>query len=151
MTENEPFSGGCACSAIRYEIYGPPAMVAYCHCDDCRRSSGSVVAVLAGFPRDGFDLIDGFPSYFSATPAVKRSFCKTCGSPLFYENRDFPENIYIHIGSFDEPGTLPPDRHTWVSERISWHEITDDLVQYEKLSNAGSPGNTPPYAKPGKT
>ena len=148
MTEHEMYSGGCACNEIRYKVYGPPVMVAYCHCDDCRKSSGSVVSVLAGMQRSGFELINGKPAYFDATPAVKRSFCRTCGAPLFYDNLNFPENIYIQIGSFDDPHQLPPDRHTWVCERISWHEIKDNLTQYSQLSNQGLAGNTPPYRVP---
>ena len=151
MAEGDLYTGGCFCGEIGYKVSGPPVMVAYCHCDDCRKSGGSVVAVLAGFRRDGFEMVNGNPTFFGATPAVKRSFCNTCGSPLFYENQDFPENIYIHIGSFDQPEELHPDRHTWVSDRISWHEIKDDLAQYEKLSNAGITGNTPPYEKPNRT
>ena len=96
-------------------------------------------------------MANGNPANFSANPAVKRSFCNTCGTPLFYENQGFPENIYIHIGSFDQPEELPPDRHTWVCDRVSWHEIKDDLTQYENLSNAGLADNTPPYEKPGRT
>jgi len=150
MNENQLYEGGCICSAIRYKVYGPPAMVAYCHCSDCRKSSGSVVSVLAGFAKKGFELAGENPACFEPTPVVRRSFCGACGAPLFYQNKNFAENIYIQIGSFDEPEKLPPDRHTWVAERISWHEINDDLQQYEKLSNAGLPGNTPPYEKPGK-
>ena len=148
MTEHETYSGGCACNEIRYKVYGPPVMVTYCHCDDCRKSSGSVVSVIAGFQKSGFELINGNPTYFDATPVVKRSFCRTCGAPLFYDNLNFPENIYIQMGSFDDPRQLPPDRHTWVCERISWHEITDNLRQYKQFSNEGLAGNTPPYEVP---
>ena len=148
MNEHELNKGGCACGAIRYALSGSPAMVVYCHCDECRKSCGSVVGVMAGFERSGFELINGEPEIFKSTPSVKRSFCKTCGSPLFYENQNFPENIYIHIGSFDHPENLPPDRHSWVSERICWYKIDDDLTQYDQLSNAGLPDNTPPYNKP---
>jgi len=150
VTEHEAYSGGCGCGAIRYKACGQPVMVAYCHCDDCRKSSGSVVSVLAGFRRDGFELTKGAPQYFGTTPAVKRSFCKTCGASLFYENQNFPENIYIHIGGFDDPDQLPPDRHTWVSDRIAWHKITDNLRQYDQLSNDGLAGNTPAYDKPAR-
>lgn len=149
MTDDDDLHGGCVCGAIRYEVRGSPAMVAYCHCSDCRRSGGSVVAVLAGFPGDGFRMTGTGLACYSATAGVKRSFCGNCGTPLFYENQSFPENIYIHIGSFDQPENLPPDRHTWVSERISWHQIKDDLKQYDELSNAGLPDNTPPYETSG--
>ena len=147
MNESQLHEGGCICGAVRYRVAGPPAMVAYCHCEDCRRSSGSVVSVLAGFSREGFEWLGGSPTCFSTTPAVDRGFCNACGAPLFYENRNFPENIYLHIGSFDHPDRLPPDRHTWVSQRISWHEIKDDLKQYQRLSNDGLAGNTPPYER----
>ena len=151
MGDTRCHEGGCYCGAIRFRVDGPPAMVAYCHCDDCRKSGGSVAAVLAGFPKEGFELVCGDPAGFSAVPEVKRSFCSVCGSPLLYENRDFAENIYIHIGSFDQPEQLPPDRHTWVSDRVSWHDIKDNLTQYEQLSNAGLADNTPPYENPGNT
>lgn len=149
MAETEIHHGGCVCGAIRFKAGDAPAMVAYCHCDGCRKSGGSVVAVLAGFRRECFELVQGNPTSYGPTPVVQRSFCNTCGTPLFYENQGFPENIYIHIGSFDKPEALPPDRHTWVSERICWHKIKDELVQYEQLSNAGLAGNTPPYRQPG--
>ena len=148
MTENELYKGGCSCGAIRYGVCGPPVMVEYCHCNDCRKSSGSAVSVLAGFRQDGFKIASGVPTCFNTTEVVRRSFCGTCGTPLFYENQDYPEDIYIHLGSFDDPGELPPDRHVWVSKRISWHEIKDNLPQYQQFSSADSPGGAPPYKKP---
>ncbi len=30
-----PFSGGCACGAIRYECSADPAFSWHCHCRDC--------------------------------------------------------------------------------------------------------------------
>ena len=147
MHDKPQNTGGCACGVIRYTTSSSPAMVAYCHCESCRKSCGSVVGVLAGFARTGFELNSGEPAVFKSSAAVQRSFCKSCGTPLFYENQGFPENIYIHIGSFDHLENLPPDRHTFVSERVCWYQISDDLTQHEQLSNAGLAGNTPAYVK----
>ena len=147
MTERELFNGGCRCGAIRYRVSGPPVMVEYCHCDSCRRSSGSAVSVLAGFPRDEFEILNGLPTYYESTPAVKRSFCGICGSPLFYENQEYPDEVYISLGSFDQPEQLPPDRHVWVSERITWHRIGDDLSQYDQFSGTGSAEGAVPYKR----
>ena len=145
MTERELYNGECRCGAIRYRVSGPPVMVEYCHCQSCRRSSGSAVSILAGFPRDGFRILHGSPTYYESTPGVKRSFCGTCGSPLFYENHEFPDEVYISLGSFDQPEELPPDRHVWVSERITWHRIGDDLSQYDQFSGSGSAEGAAPY------
>lgn len=150
MTEEELYEGGCRCGAIRYRASGPPVMVEYCHCESCRRSSGSAVSVLAGFPRAGFGILDGSPTYYEPTPSVKRSFCGTCGSPLFYENQDYPDEVYISLGSFDEPEELPPDRHVWISERIAWYQIKDGLSQYKQFSGTGSAERAVPHSRPKK-
>ncbi len=138
MADRELFNGGCRCGAICYRVFGPPVMIEYCHCDSCRRSSGSAVSVLAGFPRDGFEIITGSPTCYESNAIVKRSFCGICGSPLFYENQDYPDEVYISLGSFDQPEKLPPDRHVWVSERITWHQIGDDLSQFDQFSSTDS-------------
>jgi hypothetical protein len=31
-----PFSGGCACGAIRYECSAEPIVMGNCHCRDCQ-------------------------------------------------------------------------------------------------------------------
>ena len=36
-----PFTGGCACGAIRYSILGEPLFSNHCQCRDCQRESGS--------------------------------------------------------------------------------------------------------------
>jgi hypothetical protein len=33
-------TGGCLCGAVRYEVRGPLRPVVYCHCTQCRRTSG---------------------------------------------------------------------------------------------------------------
>ena len=36
-----PFSGGCACGAIRYSCAAEPLYMGNCHCRDCQRATGS--------------------------------------------------------------------------------------------------------------
>ena len=146
--DNPILEGGCFCAAIRYRVENRPAMVAYCHCLDCRRSGGGVVAVLAGFPTAAHERVRGEPRFHTDKAGIQRGFCCDCGSPLYYRNPNFAENIYIHIGTFDHPEALPPDRHTWVSQRIPWHSVDDELAKYDGLSNDNQAGNTPPYRDP---
>ena len=80
MANENSFSGGCKCRANRFSISSSPAMIAYCHCDDCRTSSGGAAAVLAGFARDGFVSECESAKGYSQVPGVTRSFCGTCGT-----------------------------------------------------------------------
>ena len=41
---NIPFSGGCACCAIRYECFSEPLAMLNCHGLDCQKSSGAPFA-----------------------------------------------------------------------------------------------------------
>ncbi len=37
----QPITGRCLCGAIQYSSGAEPMMMGHCHCEDCRRSSGS--------------------------------------------------------------------------------------------------------------
>jgi len=44
------FTGGCLCGAVRYRCDGEPMMAGHCHCEDCRRTSGTGHASLMAVP-----------------------------------------------------------------------------------------------------
>jgi hypothetical protein len=39
-----PYTGGCACGALRYEISGEPIAMIDCQCRQCQRESGTAHA-----------------------------------------------------------------------------------------------------------
>ncbi|RYD89156.1 MAG: aldehyde-activating protein, partial [Sphingomonadales bacterium] len=41
MSDQEIFTGGCLCGAVRYEAAGEPIVSGHCYCSDCRKASGS--------------------------------------------------------------------------------------------------------------
>ena len=58
-----PFSGGCACGAIRYECSAEPLLPLNCHCRDCQRASGSAYAAVLAVPVAAFTLTKGDLKY----------------------------------------------------------------------------------------
>ena len=53
---SKPYTGGCACGAIRYEIAAEPLFSNDCQCRDCQHESGTGHGSYLTFPRDGVKL-----------------------------------------------------------------------------------------------
>ena len=126
--------GGCRCGAVRLAAGGEPDAVVYCHCKDCRRSSGAPVSLFVGYAAGRIEIGRGEPKVYESAPGVRRSFCGECGTPMFYEDERLPGEIYIHIGVFDEPDTFEPWEHSWFSRRLPWLDLRDDLPRHEGSS-----------------
>ncbi|MCH7778639.1 MAG: GFA family protein, partial [Gemmatimonadetes bacterium] len=76
MTEtSETHPGGCLCGAVRFEARGKPLWIAHCHCQSCRRNTGSALATFVGFAGEGFAYLAGAPATYASSPGVTRGFC----------------------------------------------------------------------------
>ena len=102
-------AGGCLCGAVRFELDGPIEVINYCHCSRCRRRTGSAFATIAHAQLADFRLIAGEERIATFAPEgwSRRSFCRTCGSPLPGLNTEDGE-VGIPAGLLEEdPGTRP--------------------------------------------
>ena len=50
---SKPYTGGCACGAIRYEISAEPIAMNDCQCRDCQSTSGTGRRILSDLPGQG--------------------------------------------------------------------------------------------------
>ncbi len=134
MSDDAVVIGGCLCGAVRYAARGKVKWTAYCHCQSCRRATGSPVAAFAGFDEAQFSFTAGAPQVFESSPGVWRSFCGRCGSPLTYRANKYPGEVHIHTGSFDDPEGFAPRAHVFFAEHISWFDTTDKTRRFDTLS-----------------
>ena len=128
-----PFTGGCICGAIRYEV-DRIFDVIYCHCNQCRRSSGAPVLLTAGVSAEAFRLTKGSPRDYRTSDTGHSFFCATCGSGLYGEyfapNHAFATDgryYSVRVGTFDDPERVQPQIHQFIESKLSWFEIDDDL------------------------
>ena len=124
--------GGCHCGAIRFKTSADPYWVGACYCIDCRKISGSPYIVFAGYKSGEVELLKGTPKEYKSSKEVVRSFCYTCSSPYSFVYTTAPDELYIPIGVFDHPSTLSPREHIWISQKLAWIAITDEMPQREK-------------------
>ena len=70
----------------------------------------------------------GAPSYFLSSNKVKRGFCGTCGSSLFWDpvQRDF---IAVAMGALDSASGTHLAKHIFTAEKGDYYDIADGLPQ----------------------
>ncbi|MEM7745460.1 MAG: GFA family protein [Pseudomonadota bacterium] len=122
-------TGSCLCGAVRYVVTGPLRDVVACHCTQCRKTSGHHVAATAAAHADiditGADSIRWYPS----SPGVRRGFCGTCGSQLFWEveGRD---TVSIFAGSLDGDSGLNTSAHIHAGTKGDYYDIAAGTPVY---------------------
>ena len=130
-----PFTGGCACGAIRYEGSTAPIAVLNCYCRECQRSSGTGFSTTAIVPADSLRLLRGTPrqhaSIADSGSEVRREFCPECGTPLFARG-GIPSFVAITAGSLDDPSWCVPMLDIWTQSAQPWSTMNPALPKFPK-------------------
>jgi len=121
--------GGCLCGAVRFSFDVTPAMVAACHCTDCRRQSGSAYSMNVGVPTAALNL-SGKPKVFEhpggSGQTVHRHFCGDCGSPIASEIDVMPGMSFVKAGTLDDPSWVKPGVEVWCDSKLAWSTLSGD-------------------------
>ena len=110
--------GGCACGALRFEARDEPQHVGLCHCMSCRRRHGAPFNAFATYAAEQVAW-QGPASRWRSGSGSYRLGCATCGAPIFWAD-DAGRYIELHLGSFDDIGTLAPQYEIWTIRREPW-------------------------------
>lgn len=126
----EPMTNGhCLCGAIDYQVEGELRPIIYCHCEQCRRTSGHYVAATACRPQQLRISGEKNIKWYRASDEAERGFCRHCGSNLFWKP-EHGEHWSIWAGSIDRPTGLHASQHIYVHMKSDYYDIDDDLPQY---------------------
>lgn len=124
----------CCCGACAIQVKGEPAINAVCHCEDCRRRTGSAFGWSAYFPNENVTAtIGAFRTYSPPGKAPgaaqgpgndewqERVFCGKCGTTLSWRSSDFAGLTGIAGGCFTGAAALPEPTLTVANEtRCAW-------------------------------
>ena len=129
--ERRPWTGGCLCGGVRYEIRGRLGAITLCHCSQCRRFHGGA-APYASARREKLSFTsERSLAWFQSSPLVKRGFCRECGSSLFWSHEDLPL-IEIAMGTVDGATGMHTTAHIWTDSRADWENLDDGLPRHPK-------------------
>jgi hypothetical protein len=137
---NKPYTGGCACGAIRYETRQEPVFQNHCQCRDCQRRSGTGHGSWLTFAAQDEMAITGAVTQWEVagdSGNVKvHAFCPTCGTPVFLRFAAMPDLIAVPAGSLDEPGRFTPQVLTYGVRGHGWDAIDPSLQSFDRMPSA---------------
>jgi hypothetical protein len=141
--DSEAHAGGCLCGGVRYHLQGDALWVAHCHCQSCRRHTGTAMTTFVGVLKPQFKIVNGAAKTFQSSTGVWRRFCPNCGTPLTYEAAYCPEETHVYLATLDAHETFQPTLHVYHSEAMPWLHVADDLPRYETTSRNQADQNGP--------
>ena len=131
-----PFSGGCACGAVRYTCSREPVIMLNCHCRDCQRASGGPFSSLLAVPKETLQVTTGEAKYHTVTAdsgnTISRGFCATCGSPLFISLGGRPDIVSIRAASLDDPSWFRPTMDIFTASAQPWDHMNPELTNFPR-------------------
>src|ERR1700730_10369986 len=132
----EVVTGGCLCGNVRYQYEGGLGPANYCHCEDCRRCTGSVFNIGVRIEARQFRIVRGSPRAFTKTGesgnSLTRHFFPQCGSPLYTTSPVHPDVLYVKAGCIDDPRIVHPTHQIWMNSMVTWATISPDLPGFPK-------------------
>lgn len=157
-------TGRCSCGKVQYSVEDAFQYFVYCHCAECRTSTGSAFNAAAGIAESKFKLTAGEesltaykkPKVYPDGQVSVLSFCKICGSSLF-STKTWPKKetiVQIRMGTLVDTPTVDhlkviatkarPQGHVWVSENAPWFQIKEEAT----LPQFPEAATTPPEPSP---
>ena len=134
---SEPYTGGCACGAIRYEISDEPMFENACQCRDCQRMSGAGHGSYLTFSDRRRVKLQGEATHWDIvgdSGNVKiPAFCPTCGSPVYLTFTARPELFTVHAASLDDPSRYKPQAVTYSVRGYAWDHLDPALPKFDKM------------------
>lgn len=130
---NPKYSGRCLCGAVTYVATGKPVVVAQCHCEECRRLSGTGHTVGAMFSSDAVTVngkLGEFRYSSGKDSEVTKAFCANCGSPIYGKNTRLPGHLTLTLGTMDDADGLNVEVVIFERDKPHWDQLGRDVMSF---------------------
>ncbi len=131
--------GSCLCGEVQFELLGEPERMMHCHCSMCRKVHGTPFATYV--QTSGVRWLSGSDSItsYQTSENFHRCFCGKCGSvlPETVEGADY---TFVPAGILEGEINVRPEKHIFATSKADWHQITDDLPQFDSYGPEAPPG-----------
>ncbi|MFB2979536.1 GFA family protein [Microseira sp. BLCC-F43] len=130
-----PYTGGCQCGQIRYEIRAEPLTLYVCHCKECQKQSSSAFGMSMPVARDAVVITQGKPKQWKRVSDSGREvicfFCGECGTRIFHNPARNPKITNVKPGTLDDTSWLNPVGNLWTRSSQKWVVLSEQMLNYE--------------------
>lgn len=129
--------GSCLCGGVEFEVEHAPETLRYCHCESCKKLSGSIGTVNGRVPSNAIRILAGRELLQTFQPAEgsAKTFCRACGSNLFGGGWPDSETTSVRASALDDSFDARPSAHIFVRSVAAWETLPDDgLERFETTS-----------------
>ena len=124
--------GSCLCGAVKFKCSIQKQSYVFCHCNSCKKASGSAFGANVSVNKHEFELISGEQvlNSFESSPGKHRYFCRNCGSPIYTLTDRQPDMLRVRLGSLDSEFTQQPAAHIFVAEKAGWFDGGKEMPEF---------------------
>ena len=125
------FKGGCSCGSVRFELDGHPAWVLACHCNACKKRTGSAYGISVMVDNASVKQFVGETKTYTRTGdtgnTVHYEFCPKCGTTLRWHVDIVPNRQAFAGGAFDNMNDIEVVAEMYTDDALPWARLGCEL------------------------
>jgi hypothetical protein len=115
----------CACGSVSVSVSGEPVAHSVCHCNNCKKRTGSAFGISAYFPKQAMASVKGEMNVYAFHNASRnedqqRHFCSKCGTTVYWFASTLPDVVGIAGGCFADNPLGEPTITASHSKKLDW-------------------------------
>lgn len=125
-------SGGCLCGEVEFSIKNDFRFILFCHCEQCRRITGSAHASNLFSDTESLRWVKGeeqVECFRHPSRVFAKAFCKVCGSALPFVSRS-SSMVIVPAGSLNSEPRVSKAAKVFLSEQTNW---APSAIAFEKF------------------
>ena len=130
------FTGNCLCKAVTYKSNADPLMILNCHCENCRRLTGSVFGTNLFVPEDRLQIagkLTTFNHKADSGNTMTRQFCTKCGTQIFGSSSGRHNVVSVRAGTVDDPNIIKPNMNVFTDSMVPSTQLDPNLPSAKKM------------------
>lgn len=125
-------TGGCCCGNVSFTVIDDFSRFYFCHCDQCRKFSGSAYASNLFTDPDNINWLKGLEHikrFDYPERTFSNAFCTECGSVVPYLTQS-GKALIVPAGSLNQEPSKQLDAKIFCAEQATWQKTEINAAEF---------------------